>query len=312
MSGVNRVAIVGAGAVGGYYGARLAEAGIDVSFLLRSDFEHVSEHGLRIKSVAGDIDLPSVQCACVSSDIGPVDLVIIAWKTTSNEYYEEVIRPLLHEDTMILTLQNGLGNVEKLARLFGDQRIFGGLCFVCINRVGPGELCHSASGMVRVGEFKTGGDQVSNKLQGLVDFLKQGGIDCQAEPNLEKAQWMKLVWNIPFNGLAIAEGGVDTGVLLATEGREDRIRRIMREVQQVAAAMGYDIPEGFIEKQIALTRPMKAYRPSSMIDYVEGREVEVDAIWREPLLKAQALGVEMPEIEHLLSEIELRLLQRGN
>lgn len=312
VNDLKTVAIVGAGAVGGYYGARLAEAGIPVHFLMRSDFSHVSRHGLRVDSIAGDIVLDDVRCARSSGEIGAVDLVIVAWKATSNAHYEQVIRPLLHRDTIILTLQNGLGNTEELARLFGAGRVFGGLCFVCINRIAPGHLVHSASGMVRVGEFENKNGGVSGRLQRLVDMLASGGIDCQAVPNLEQAQWMKLVWNIPFNGLAIAQGGVDTGVLLSSPGMEDRIRTIMREVQTVAAALGHDIPDSFLEKQIELTRPMQAYRPSSMIDYVEGRPVEVDAIWREPVKRAEALGVPMPETTRLLEEIETRLRQRDN
>ena len=123
---------------------------------------------------------------------------------------------------------------------------------------------------------------------------------------------MKLIWNVPFNGLAIAEGGVDTRVLLGTPGMEDRIRRIMREIQAVALALGHAIADEFIEKQIAVTRLMEGYRPSSMIDYLEGREVEVDAIWREPVRQAYRLGVEVPQISELLAKIELRLEERGN
>jgi 2-dehydropantoate 2-reductase len=143
-------------------------------------------------------------------------------------------------------------------------------------------------------------------------MLKSGGINARAVPELEKAQWMKLVWNIPFNGLAIAERGLDTGKLLARPELEDRIRKIMHEVQAVADALGYRIDDDFLDQQIEITRPMKAYRPSSMIDYMEGREVEVDAIWRQPLLKAQLLGVKTPEIEHLLAKIEQRVEERRN
>jgi len=310
---VDRVAVVGTGAVGGYYGARLAQSGLDVSFLLRGDYKHVKEHGLTVKSVAGDFDLPEVQCFETSREIGVVDLVIVAWKTTSNHYYEEVIRPLLHEGSWILTLQNGLGNVEKLAALFGPERVFGGLCFVCINRTGPGALCHSASGLVRVGEFQPEFQpNGTSRLQDLTRSLTEGGIQCQEVGDLEEAQWLKLVWNIPFNGLAISEGGVDTRVLLESQPTEDRIRCIMMEVKAIAAALGHQINDTFIEQQIAVTRTMNAYRPSSMIDYVEGREVEVDAIWREPVRRAHALGVEIPEIELLLGEIELRLSESDN
>lgn len=309
---IKRIAIVGSGAVGGYYGARLAQAGLDVHFLLRSDYEYVKREGWSIQSIHGDIRLPSVQCACSSEEIGPVDLVIIAWKTTANPHYREVVEPLLGEKTLILSLQNGLGNTEELARLFGGWRVFGGLCFVCINRTSPGHLCHSASGMIRLGEFESHQGGVSRRLESMVGLLRGAGIDAHAVEDLKKAQWMKLVWNIPFNGLAISEGGMDTGQLLARPGMESRIRKLMEEVQAVAGAMGYSIGDDFLDQQMAVTRPMKAYRPSSMIDYLEGREVELDSIWREPLLQARAMGVKTPEMERLLDEIEQRLEQRGN
>ena len=300
---INSVAVVGAGAVGSYYGARLAQAGMHVTFLLRSDYEHVATHGMKITSVAGDFDLADVSCEKSAKAIGPVDLVIIAWKTTANHHYQEIISPLLKEQTLVLTLQNGLGSTDELAHLFGARRVYGGLCFVCINRLSPGRIDHSASGLVRVGKHLPN----RHDLDMLVKVLRAGGIHCEAVENLELAQWMKLVWNIPFNGLAIAEGGVDTQVLLGTNGMEQRIRKIMHEVQAVAAALGHVIEDAFIDHQIEVTRPMLAYRPSSMIDFTEGRAVEVDSIWREPLRRAHQLGVAVPEIEKLLSEIEAQI-----
>ena len=311
--GQAKIAIVGVGAIGGYYGGRLAESGMDVTFLLRSDYDYISENGLNVESIAGDFRLRDLKCTRDSREIGVVDLVIIAWKTTSNAHYHEVVAPLLHKNTQILTLQNGLGNCESLADLFGGYRVFGALCFICANRIAPGEIRHTASGQMRVGEHLPDGrserddPEGGDRLLNLVQLLDDGGIQCRSVDCLEQAQWSKLVWNIPFNGLAISEGGVDTQVLLETEGMEDRIRRIMQEVQSVAAAMGHEIKDSFIDQQIYVTGSMNAYRPSSMIDFVEGREVEVDAIWREPLRRAQSIGVDVPEIERLLGEIECRL-----
>ena len=115
------------------------------------------------------------------------------------------------------------------------------------------------------------------------------------------------MWNIPFNGLAISEGGVDTRALLETPGMEKRVRKIMQEVQAVAAALGHEIEDSFIDRQIKITRPMDAYRPSSMIDFVEGWAVEIDTIWREPVRRAEKVGEPVPEISKLLFEIEARL-----
>jgi len=301
---LGKIAIVGAGAVGSYYGARLVQAGEDVTFLLRSDFKHVKEHGLEVRSVAGDFHLSDVQCARSSEEIGPVDLVIVAWKATSNAMAKEVIEPLLGEETSILTLQNGLGNCELLAELFGSQRIMAGLCFVCINRLSSGVISHTASGLIRIGEFV---GAKSERLKQIAETFSRANFPCEAVDSLEKALWMKLVWNVPFNGLAITEGGVDTEVLLKERGLESKVRTIMAEVIAVAAALGHEIPQRFIDLQIKITWPMGGYRPSSMIDFVEGRPVEYQAIWGIPLIAAHQLGVPVPEMEKLSQRIEMRL-----
>ena len=129
-------------------------------------------------------------------------------------------------------------------------------------------------------------------------------------PDLERAQWEKLVWNIPFNGLSVAEGGVTTDVLLESPRTESEIRALMAEVIAAARAQGLDLSEDLIDHNINLTRPMGPYRTSSMIDFTESREVEVDSIWREPLRLAQAAGVAMPRLEALLGRIEQRLAGR--
>jgi 2-dehydropantoate 2-reductase len=301
---LGRIAIVGSGAVGSYYGARLAQAGEDVTFLLRSDYTQVKQHGFEVRSVAGDFHLENVQCAQSTEEIGEVDLVIVAWKSTSNHLAEEVIRPLVGEKTAILTLQNGLGNCELLGDLFGAERVMAGLCFVCINRLSSGVISHTASGLIRIGEFVGG---KSERLERIAEVFSGAQFPCEAVDSLEKALWMKLVWNYPFNGLAIAEGGVDTEVLLKERGLESKVRALMGEVIAVAKALGHEIPESFIDKQIEITYPMGKYRPSSMIDFVEGRPVEYEAIWQKPLEVAQRVGVEVPEMEELAARIEKAL-----
>ena len=139
---IRSVAIVGTGAVGSYYGCRISNEGYEVRFLLRSDFEAVSERGFEIESYQGDFALRDPQIYQNSEEIGPVDLVLVCWKATANPHAAEVISPLLHEKTRILTLQNGLGNVEHLDGLFGADRVLGGLCLVCLNRLEPGKIRH--------------------------------------------------------------------------------------------------------------------------------------------------------------------------
>ena len=293
-------AIVGAGAVGSYYGGRLEAAGHDVRFLLRSDYEVVKRKGLTVESIDGDFQIPKVVCAKTSEEIGLVDVVVVAWKATSNHLSEEVIRPLLHDHTAILTLQNGLGNIEVLSDLFGVERVLGAMCFVCINRIEAGLIRHTGGGMIAMGEAKLG---VTDRLRGLSKIFEEANVFCEVAENFVEAQWRKLVWNIPFNGLCITEGGVDTGRLLAQPNGESRVRELMLEVSQAASGLGMKIEREFVEFQIERTFPMKDYRPSSMIDFVNGDPVEVDAIWSEPLRRARAAGVETPRLAELEAAI---------
>lgn len=300
-----RVAIVGAGAVGLYYGARLAAHGEDVHFLLRSDFDAISKDGIRLESVHGDLHLDSVQTYCDPAEIGEVDWVIVAWKATANGRFEEVLRPLIGERTRILTLQNGLGNDLLLGYLFGAGKVLGGLCFVCLNRLSPGYVHHTAGGKITVGELVPVDE--GERAKRVVSAFRAAGIPSQYAASLEEAQWRKLVWNVPFNGLAIAEGGVTTDRILGELDLESEVAALMEEVIQVAGAKGYGIAHSVIQFEIDRTRDMGAYRPSSMIDFVDGKPVEFEAIFGEPLRQAMEAGVDVPHLEKLAQRIQRRL-----
>ena len=294
---VRSIAMVGVGAVGSYYGCRILEAGHSVRFLLRRDYEEVSRSGFQIESCDGDFEVPSADVFQNSTEMEPVDLVILAWKSTANEKVKEVISPLLHEKTRILTLQNGLGNVELLEQAFGKGRVLGGLCFVCINRLAAGKIRHSAGGMVTVGE------PVETGILEQIPTLFGDKVEVKLSDDLELAQWRKLVWNIPFNGLCVAEGGVDTQALLSRVGMEEEVQGLMEEVQAAAAALGHAIPNSFLQGQISATRKMGPYKPSSMLDYVHGFSLEVEAIWGEPLRRGEQAGVSLPRLLALYEKI---------
>ncbi len=300
-------AIVGSGAVGSYYGGRLAKAGNEVRFLMRRGCEWVQKTGLRVESTDGDFFLPEVCCFRESSELGPVDVVIVAWKATANPHFEEVLPPLLHDGTVILTLQNGLGNIEALGKLFGIERVLGGMCFVCINRIEPGRIRHTGGGMISIGEARGG---ATPRLRELAEIFRGAGVECEISDDFEEAQWRKLIWNIPFNGLCITEGGIDTGTLLAMPDGEDRVRKLMQEVVAIAAALGHEIENEYVEFQISRTYPMKDYKPSSMLDYLNGNPVEVEAIWGIPHRIATEREVEAPRLRELLMAIMASVASR--
>jgi 2-dehydropantoate 2-reductase len=168
-------------------------------------------------------------------------------------------------------------------------------------REAPGEIRVYTPGYVTLGEF---GRPVSERVRRLVALFQSAGVQCEAVEDLAGARWRKLVWNIPFNGLTIAAGGLTTDRILATPRWEQEARALINEVIAAAARFGHVIPEDFIEQQFAHTRRMGAYQPSSLIDYLAGREVEVEAIWGEPLRRAQAAGAAMPRLEQLYARLK--------
>ena len=196
-----------------------------------------------------------------------------------------VSRPDLNpaQHSAVMTLQNGLGNETRLAALVGAEKVLGGLCFVCLNRVEPGVVHHLAHGTIVMGEYQRWPEP---RTQDIASLFRHAGVPCKVTDNLERAHWEKLVWNIPFNGLGVAAAaGYDalvgavappgeapgsclaTDTLLADPRWENLVRELMLEVIAAANALGLKIPESVAEKQIARTRTMGAYKASTLIDF---------------------------------------------
>ncbi len=291
-----KIAIIGSGAIGLYYGSLLQKSGQDVAFLMRSDYEVAKKSGIRVVMKEEELSLETVATYRETTEIGICDLVIVSMKATGNESLSKLLPPLVGEGTKLLTLQNGLGNDHLLSELFPENKIFGGLCFVCLNRTAPAVVENFMPGSVSIGPRNPA--DVS-EAEELAELFKQAGVKTRCEMNLQQVQWKKLVWNVPFNGLAIAAGGVTTDVIVSSAELCQEARALMLEIIAAAKSFGFDFGEGFEDYQIKITRPMERYRPSSMIDFVEGRPVEVEAIWGEPLRQAKKEGVEMPKLEML-------------
>ena len=291
------IAVVGAGAVGTYYGGRLAQHGADVHFLLRSDYEAVSQRGWTVRSCNGDFVLPPDKTNVYrdARKMPKADLVIVTLKATANDQYEPLIRPLLKGSTAILTLQNGLGNEERLGELFGPERVLGGLAFVCINRIEPGIVHHIDHGLVRMGEFQ---EQVTDRLRQIVAMFQRSKIHCELVQSLRYARWEKLVWNVPFNGLGAA-CDLTTDELIGTKDGEQLVRAIMGEVVTAARAVGANLPAEVIDQKIAATTTMGPYRSSMQVDRQGRRAMEVEAILGEPVRAAKRAGVAVPKLEML-------------
>ena len=304
-----KIAIVGAGAVGAFHGAKLAQAGHDVHFLLRSDYAIVREHGYEIRDRGRAFNL-RVNAHKSPEEIGACDLVIIALKTTANAQFPHLLPPLVGAGTTVLTLQNGLGNVEALAALFPAENIVGGLCYVTINRLAPGVIANL--GGTRLWLAEGDGSLPRERTRALAEMFSAAGLPAETKNSLEETLWKKLCWNIPFNGLAIAGGDIACDALLADAGLVALSRALMREIQAAAAALGLEISDDHLDKQFYVTERCGAYLPSSLLDFRAGKDVELESIWGEPLRRGNAAGVPMPHLETLYLLLKALCAKRQN
>src|ERR1039458_6143055 len=227
-----KIAVVGCGAVGSYYGAMLCRAGREVHFLLRSDFEAVHQKGVTIRSPAGNFTIHP-HCAKTPEAIGLSDLVLIGLKTTANDQFPKLLPPLVGPQTAVATLQNGLGNTEQLARLFSPEQILSGLCFVCLNRVEPGVIHHLEYGMIMLGEFQC---RAGPRTHGLAAMFHDAGVPCKVTDNLAPAQLPSANSHLPSVGPVLT-----TDKLLADPRWEKLLRDLMLEVIAAAGALGFEI-----------------------------------------------------------------------
>jgi 2-dehydropantoate 2-reductase len=312
-----KVAVVGCGAVGSFYGAKLSRAGQNVHFLLRSDYEAVRKRGVTIRSPEGDFHVRP-KCANTPKQIGFADLVLIGLKATANDQFPDLLPPLVGPETAILTLQNGLGNEEHLAKFFLSEQILGGLCFVCLNRVEPGIIQHFDHGAVVIGEFNRWPEP---RTHDIASMFRNAGVPCKVSDNLAQAHWEKLTWNIPFNGLGVASAGgkeaVLRGKISATIGPclttdqllndpvwEKFVRELIREVIAAGRALGFKVNDDLEEIQIARTRSMGAYKPSTLIDFERRQPLELESLFFEPLRQARRAGISAPRLTTLCQVLE--------
>jgi len=289
-------AIIGAGALGGFYGARFQHAGCDVHFLLHRDYEHVRQHGLICESKDGDFTLPKVNAYQDVRDMPKCDVVCLSLKVTQNHLLPQLLPPVVKDDGVVLVMQNGLGIEEQVADLVGANRVMGGLCFLCSNKVGPGHIRHLDYGHVALGEFASRG--ISDRMRAIASDFQRAGIRTELNEDLQIVRWQKLVWNIPYNGLSVVLNA-DTSELMKNPHTRQLVERIMHEVVADAQACGVSLRDGIVAKMLSYTDTMIPYRTSMKIDYDEHSPMEVEAIFGNPLRAADKAGAQSPLLQEL-------------
>ncbi|MBK9575618.1 MAG: 2-dehydropantoate 2-reductase [Fibrobacterota bacterium] len=302
-----KVAILGAGAVGGYYGGRLAQAGHNVRFLYHSELEAVRANGLRIESVDGSWQGP-VQAFGKAEEIGPCDAVVVAFKSAQAELFPRILPAVLAPDGFVVCLMNGLGHEEMLARVVGHSRVVAGAAFICAERGEPGVVHHYAVGGLSMGPyFEEGRDAAMDFCQKMSGLFEGAEVPCKALSDGPGIKWGKLVWNVPFSGLSVWAGGITTDRIVSDPSLRAFAQDLMQEVLLAAGACGVELDPRAPGRNLKQTEGMGAYRPSMLVDFLAGRPIEWEAIVAEPLRRGEAAGASLPRMRELLEGIRARL-----
>ncbi|MTJ08882.1 putative 2-dehydropantoate 2-reductase [Anabaena sp. UHCC 0204] len=306
-------AILGTGALGGFYGAKLQKSGLEVHYLLKSDYQQVSEQGLIIESKDGDFTLPQVNAYNDVDKMPRCDVVIVSLKTTQNQLLPNLLPPIVKDNGIVLVLQNGMDIEAEIAEIVSNVSIIGGLCFLCSNKVAPGHIHHLDYGQITLGEYTSNYQStgITKKMQELASDFENAGISIELLADLLLGRWKKLVWNIPYNGLSVVLNA-RTDELMADMHTRKLVESLMWEVAAGAKSTGRIIPESFIQTMLDYTIKMKPYRTSMKIDFDEKRPLEVEAIFGNSLRKAETAGVNLQQIRCLYQQLKFLDMRNRN
>lgn len=304
---MKKIAVIGAGAVGLYYGARLAQAGNEVHFLARRDFDALKKGGLKVESKDGGFRIKKPFVHRKSAEIGGVDWIICALKGTALDSARELIEPVAASGARLLVLMNGIGMEERFSGWFPPENIFSGIAFTCINRGEPGVVRHLDYGAVTVGHFR-GEPGKTEEARALWDGAK---VEILTTANVLRDRWIKQCWNVPFSGIGVVCGGKSTQFIMNSPALCSEVESVQREIVEIANAdlraagsAGFIDADETVVKMIESTRRMDDYSSSTVLDFLAGRPMETGTIFSETARRAHARGVSAPRVEMLAALVE--------
>jgi len=286
------ILIYGAGGVGAFFGALLARSGHDVRFVARgAQLEALRAGGIRIQSaLLGDMQVPTPTVHARAAESGQADLVLVCVKTHQTDAILDDLSAVVGEQTILVTLQNGVESDEVLAARFGARRVLPAVVYVGATVEAPGVVRHDAPAKIVIGA-RQGFDRA--RVAGVRDVLAAAGQPVQIAEDIQRERWRKLIWNASFNSVSAVTLRAP-GELLALPETRALLLEIMHEVVGVGRALGIDLRESDVDAHVAWTERASAMRTSTMVDRERGRTMEADALVGVIVRKGREAGVDTP------------------
>ena len=288
------IAVLGTGATGGYFGGRLAEAGEDVRFIARgAHLAALRAHGLTVTSVAGDFELDPVRVSDTPSDVGPVDVVLVAVKAWQVPEAAESLRPLMGERTFVVPLQNGIDAPDQLAAVLGADRVLGGFCSILASLESPGRIRHM--GVVPYIAFGELDGSRSARAEALrAAFAGARGVTVEVPADIRAAMWNKFLFITALSGVG-AVTRAPVGVVRSQPAPRGLLRDALEEIYAVALRAGIGLPADAVERTLAFIDGLPPDGTASMQrDVLAGRPSELEAQVGAVVRLGGRLGVEVP------------------
>jgi 2-dehydropantoate 2-reductase len=300
-----RIAAMAAGAVGGYFGGRLAAAGHEVFFIARgAQLVALRQNGLRIESTLGNLHLAKVNATSDPKAVGPVDVVLFAVKLWDTETAAEMARPLVGPQTRIITLQNGVDSVERVAPILGRDHVAGGIAYIASVVSAPGVVTHSSQfAQMRCGRIDGGADP---QLAAFAQSAQTAGIDIALSESIDAERWKKFVFLV---GLSAATGSTrhPLGPILADPDTRRFFYRLMQEVVAVGRAKGVALPEDFADDRMKFAEAAPpGFKASLLHDLERGNRIELDWLSGKVVQLGRALGVPTPANDAAYAVLKLQ------
>lgn len=297
-----RIAVVGAGGVGGYFGGRLAQHGSDVVFIVRGrTLDALRSRGLRVESINGDFHLEKVNATDDPRSAGVVDAVLVTVKAWQIPEAISHLQPLLRDDTPVVPLENGMTAPEQIARLLGAQHAAGGLSAIVSFVVSPGHVRHAAvEPFVAFGELD---NRLSERLARLLDAFTAAGVRAEIPPDITRSMWSKFLFIAPYSAIG-AVTRVPIGVWRSMPEPRSLVERAVREILAIAAARGVSLGDDAFERTMQRYDGLAPDATASLQrDIMDGRPSELDAQVGAVVRMAQEAGIAAPVFDTLYSAL---------